>query len=150
MAQLVGTLSCKPKGSGFYSQLRHIPRLRVLSLVRAHMTINQLMFLSHINVYLPLAPCLPSPFSTINGHVLVRIKKKKVGQLLRKSRRIEGMFIFLKMNALTSVVSSCKAKDGQFDSWSGHLPGLQVRSPVGACTTGNQLMFLLLPLFPSL
>ena len=40
-----------------------------------------------------------------------------------------------------------------FDSWSGHIPTLWVGSPVGACTGGNQLMFLSYtdgPLFLSL
>ena len=38
--------------------------------------------------------------------------------------------------------SSHKAKRRQFDSWSGHMPGLQVQSPFGAHPRGNQLMFL--------
>ena len=34
VAQLVGALSCKPKGCGFDPQSGHIPRLRVQSPVR--------------------------------------------------------------------------------------------------------------------
>ena len=51
--------------------------------------------------------------------------------------------------------SSHKAKGCRFNSWSGHMPGLWVRAPYGACTRSNQLMFLShvdvsLPLPPSL
>ena len=35
-----------------------------------------------------------------------------------------------------------KPKGHGFNSQSGHTPGLQVRSLVGACERGNQLMFL--------
>ena len=35
------------------------------------------------------------------------------------------------------AVLSCRAKGRQFDSWSGHLPGFQVWSPVGACAREN-------------
>ena len=38
--------------------------------------------------------------------------------------------------------SSRKMKGHQFDSWSGHKPGLQVWSPVAVSTRGNRLMFL--------
>ena len=39
-------------------------------------------------------------------------------------------------------VSSCKPKSRQFNSWSGHMPGLQARPPVGHLhATGNQLVF---------
>ena len=49
--------------------------------------------------------------------------------------------------ALTSMaqlvgVSSHKPKGHRFDSQSGHMPRLWVRSLVGACVRGNQLMFL--------
>ena len=56
-------------------------------------------------------------------------------------------------------VSSHKAKGRQFDSQSGHMPGLWVQSPLGACAGGSQSMFLsyisvslplFLPPFPSL
>ena len=56
-------------------------------------------------------------------------------------------------------VSSCKVKGCWFDSWSGHMPGLWVQTPVGVCTGGNWSMFvshidlsllLSLPPFPSL
>ena len=52
-----------------------------------------------------------------------------------------------------------EAKGRQFSSWSGHMPGLWVQSPVGAGTRGNPSMFLshidasfplFLPPFPSL
>ena len=36
VAQLVGALSHTPKGCGFDPQSGHMPRLQVLSLVRAH------------------------------------------------------------------------------------------------------------------
>ena len=36
--------------------------------------------------------------------------------------------------------SSCKAKGCRFDSWSGHMPGLWVQSPVGVHMTANWLM----------
>ena len=36
VAQLVGALSCEPKGCSFNSWLGHIPRLQVQSLVRVH------------------------------------------------------------------------------------------------------------------
>ena len=39
-----------------------------------------------------------------------------------------------------------ESKRSQFDSQSGHRPGLQVRSPVGACTRNNRSMFLSLSL----
>ena len=53
---------------------------------------------------------------------------------------------------------SHKAKGRWFDSWSGHMPGLRLWSPVGTHTRGNQSMFLshinvslcLLPLLLSL
>ena len=55
--------------------------------------------------------------------------------------------------ALASVAqlveaSSSKPKGLRFDSWSGHIPGLRVWSPVGVCMRGNQSMLLSLP--PSL
>ena len=37
---------------------------------------------------------------------------------------------------------SCKAKGHQFDSWSGHMRGLAVRSPSVACMRGNRSMFI--------
>ena len=47
--------------------------------------------------------------------------------------------------------SSSKAKDCRFDSQSGHMPGLWVWFPDGACVRGNRSMFffrvLSLPLF---
>ena len=45
---------------------------------------------------------------------------------------------------------SCTPKGCGFDSWSGHIPRLQVWSPVRVCTGGNQSMFLSLPPFLSL
>ena len=36
----------------------------------------------------------------------------------------------------------CKAKNHWFNSWSGDMPGLWVRSLVRACTKGNRSMFL--------
>ena len=53
--------------------------------------------------------------------------------------------------ALASVAqllgASSRAADGcGFDSWSGHVPGLWVRSPVGSAMGGNQTMFLSLSL----
>ena len=39
-------------------------------------------------------------------------------------------------------VLSCKRKGGEFNSWSGHMPGLQVWSPAGACARCNRSMFL--------
>ena len=38
--------------------------------------------------------------------------------------------------------SSCTPKVCGIDSWSGHIPRVQVWSPVGACTRGNKFMFL--------
>ena len=38
--------------------------------------------------------------------------------------------------------SSCKVKHSWLYSRSGHTPKLQVQSPVGVCTRGNQWMFL--------
>ena len=55
MAQLVGALFCKPKGCGFDSQSGHISNCR--SLVELPMRHNQSIFLSHINVSLPLSLC---------------------------------------------------------------------------------------------
>ena len=60
MAQKVGALSCKPNGFGFNSQLGHIPRLLVWSLIwecmilypQAHMGGKQLMLLFCIDVSL--------------------------------------------------------------------------------------------------
>ena len=52
MAQLVGALSCAPEGRGLDSQLGHISRLRVQSLVGVYTEGNQLMFLYHINISL--------------------------------------------------------------------------------------------------
>ena len=61
--------------------------------------------------------------------------------------------------SMTSWVSSCKAKDHRFDSWSGHMPGLWARFPVGGRVRGKRSMFLshvdvslplFLPPFPSL
>ena len=39
-------------------------------------------------------------------------------------------------------VSSHKAKGHWFNSWSGHMPGLWVQSPVGACMRGSRSIFL--------
>ena len=39
-------------------------------------------------------------------------------------------------------VSSHKPKGHQFNSWSGHLPGLWARSPIGAHARGRQSMCL--------
>ena len=39
-------------------------------------------------------------------------------------------------------VSYCKARGHQFNSLSGHMPGLWVQSLVGACMKDNQPMFL--------
>ena len=58
-----------------------------------------------------------------------------------------------------SWASPHKPKGCWFDSWSGHMPGLHVWSPVGVRMGVNQLMFLchidmslplFLPPFPSL
>ena len=58
-----------------------------------------------------------------------------------------------------SVGTSSHGNGRRFDSWSEHIPGLQVRSPVGARRRGNWSMFLShndvslplsLPPFPSL
>ena len=38
--------------------------------------------------------------------------------------------------------SSCEPKSPWFDSWSGHMPGLQVQSLVRACVEGNRWVFL--------
>ena len=38
--------------------------------------------------------------------------------------------------------SFCKLQGCWFNSRSGHMPGLQVSSPVGVCEGGNQSMFL--------
>ena len=46
LAQLFGAMSHPPKGCGFDSQLGHIPRLQIWSLVCVYMGGNQLMFLS--------------------------------------------------------------------------------------------------------
>ena len=46
--------------------------------------------------------------------------------------------------------SSCSVKGRSFDPPPGHIPQLQVRSPVRACTGGNQSTFLSLSLFLSL
>ena len=54
MAHLVGALSYKLKGCGFNSQSGHMPGLRARSLVGAHARGDRLMFLSHIDVSLPL------------------------------------------------------------------------------------------------
>ena len=43
---------------------------------------------------------------------------------------------------------SHKVRGRRFNSWSGHMPGLQVRFPDGTHTRGNQSMFLLLFLPP--
>ena len=65
VAQLVGTLSHKPKGCGFNSWSGHMPELWVQPRVQAHARGNQLMFLYHINVSLllslPSSLSLPSP-----------------------------------------------------------------------------------------
>ena len=76
VAQLVGAFSHEPKGGRFDSQSGHMPRLWFQSLVSEHMGGHWLMFLSHINVSLPislhLSPplSLSSPLSKINEHVL--------------------------------------------------------------------------------
>ena len=60
---------------------------------------------------------------------------------------------------LVGWASSYKVKGHQFNSWSGHMPGLQVQSQVGAHTRSNESVFLsridvslplFLPLFRSL
>ena len=38
--------------------------------------------------------------------------------------------------------SACKPKSCGFSSWSGHIPGLWVRSPLRVYMGGNQSMFL--------
>ena len=38
--------------------------------------------------------------------------------------------------------SSCKAKGRQFNSWSGHMSGLQVQSLVGVCVQGRCFSFM--------
>ena len=58
MAHLVGALSYKLKGCGFNSQSGHMPRLWVQSLVGVLMGGNRPMFLSHIDISLPLSPSL--------------------------------------------------------------------------------------------
>ena len=61
VVQLVEALSHKPKGSGLVSWSGHITRLWVHSPVRVCIRGNQPMFLSHINVSLPLSlPPTPS------------------------------------------------------------------------------------------
>ena len=52
-AHLVGALSHGTKGHGFDSWSGHMPRLWVSSPVGAHTRGNGLMFLSHIDVFLP-------------------------------------------------------------------------------------------------
>ena len=56
VALLIGTSSHTPKGCEFYPQLGHIPRLQVQSPVGQHTGGNHSMFLSHIDVSLPLSP----------------------------------------------------------------------------------------------
>ena len=64
LAQLIGALSCTPKGSAVgLTQLRHIPGLRVPSPVKAHNGVGEVsMFLSHIDVTHSL--------SRISDHIL--------------------------------------------------------------------------------
>ena len=54
VAQLVGALSCKPKGRGFNSQPEHMPGLQVQFPVRPCARGNQ-SILSHIKVSIPLS-----------------------------------------------------------------------------------------------
>ena len=61
---------------------------------------------------------------------------------------------------LSGLSASLRLKGHRVNSWSGHMPQLQARFPVGGmCTRGNQSMYLLhidvslplsLLLFPSL
>ena len=68
----VGWVStCKAKSCWFSSWLGHVPGLWVRSLVRACVKDNKLMFLSPIDVSLPLIP-FPSLLSKVNKHVLGR------------------------------------------------------------------------------
>ena len=56
------------------------------------------------------------------------------------------VFLFLKIcpGWVAQLVgeSSYTPEGWRFDSWSGHIPGLWIQSPTGACMGGNWLMFL--------
>ena len=58
-AQLVGALPYRSKGHRFDSQSKHMPGLRVWSLVGAPTIGNRSMFLSHVDVSLPPLPLKP-------------------------------------------------------------------------------------------
>ena len=69
------------------------------------------------------------------------------------------MILFMKKDLLSTDqcgsvdwASFCKVKGHWFDSQSGHTPGLQVQSPLGACMRKQPINVSLppfLPLFPS-
>ena len=64
-------------------QSGHIPRLRVQSLVGAHMGSNQQMFLYHINVLF-----FPFSFFEINKkHILGEASRKKVNICLERKKK---------------------------------------------------------------
>ena len=63
VAQLVRASFHKSKGYGFDSQSGHMPRSWVQTPIRVHTRGDQLLFLSHIDVSLPLSLSLPSPLS---------------------------------------------------------------------------------------
>ena len=66
VAQLVGASSCKLEGCRFDSRSGHMPRLQVWSPVGARTRGNRSMFLSHIDVFLPLSFSLPSLLKSIS------------------------------------------------------------------------------------
>ena len=73
MAHSVGVSSYKLKGCGFDPCSGHTLKLQVQSLVGAHSEGNPLIYLSHINVSLPLSLSLKS----INISLAKDLKKKK-------------------------------------------------------------------------
>ena len=107
-------------------------RLLAWFLVRAHAWVvhsvpcwgSWLLFLSHINVSLPLFFSLSLKLSKYN----LFLKKNSVSTLASVAQLV--------------WISSCNPEGHRFGSWSGHMPGLQVQLPIEVCLGGNQSMFL--------
>ena len=66
VAQLVGVSFCKQKGQMFDSWSGPMPGMQVWSLYGMYVRGSRSMFLSHIDVSLPLSPSLPLSLNSVS------------------------------------------------------------------------------------